>query len=267
MLYAVDVGTRDYAERVPSGQQTDHRVDAQPDAGSDAGRSQAVDAALRAALGDKITSATVLDCGGGTGRFAVPLAVSGATVTVVDISADALATLRRRAAEAGVAERVRAVQGDVENLAATLAAAHFDLVLAHGILDAVDRLPETFAGIVAAARPGGLVSLLVDNPVAGVLARALAGDLAGAEREVAGLGAEQNRATPRTVLGLCAEHALTLEAQHGIGIFRDLVPGAALDQPGAREALSRLEAACAERPPFADIAARVHVLARRPASG
>jgi len=51
----------------------------------------------------------VLDCGGGSGTYAVPLAARGASVTVVDISADALATLARRAAEAGVGDRVRGV--------------------------------------------------------------------------------------------------------------------------------------------------------------
>src|SRR3954471_18420577 len=56
----------------------------------------------------------VLDVGGGTGGFAVPLAVLGHRVTVVDPSPDALAALQRRAREAGV--DVRAVQGDAAGL-------------------------------------------------------------------------------------------------------------------------------------------------------
>ena len=56
-----------------------------------------VDDLLIAALGSEPRTARVLDCGGGTGRFAVPLAAAGATVTVLDVSVDALATLRRRA--------------------------------------------------------------------------------------------------------------------------------------------------------------------------
>jgi methylase of polypeptide subunit release factors len=60
--------------------------------------------------------ARVLDCGGGSGRLAVPLAVAGAYVTVIDISVDALAVLRRRAVESGVADRIVPVQGDVEAL-------------------------------------------------------------------------------------------------------------------------------------------------------
>jgi SAM-dependent methyltransferase len=231
---------------------------------ADASRVGPVADLLVAALGDGVASATVLDCGGGTGRFAVPLAAAGAHVTVVDVSADALATLLRRADERGVAERVRAVQGDAEALTGTIAGEQFDLVLAHGVLDALDNLATGFAAIAAAVRPGGLLSVLVDNPVASVLSRALAGDLLAAEREVAALdAAPSGRADPDAVLRLCAERDLVVEQRHGIGIFRDLVPGRVLDGPGAGEALARLEAACAQRSPFAQIAARVHLLARR----
>jgi 2-polyprenyl-3-methyl-5-hydroxy-6-metoxy-1,4-benzoquinol methylase len=252
---------------VPSGQDLEQRGESRADS-SGRGRGGQIDDVLVEALGSAIIGASVLDCGGGTGRFAVPLAVAGATVTVVDVSADALATLRRRAAEAGAAERVRGVQGDVEALADSDAGGPFDLVLAHGILDAVDRPATTFAGIVASVRPGGLLSVVIANPVAAVLARALAGDLVGAEREIEALDDGSGAiATPDAVLRLCAEHGLTVEHQLGIGIFRDLVPGQALDGPGARDALARLENACAQRSPFAQIASRVHVLARRPTSG
>lgn len=206
---------------------------------------------------------TLLDCGGGSGTYSVPLAAAGADVTVVDISADALATLSRRAAEAGVATAVHSRQGDVESLAELIGSERFDLVLAHGILEAVDDVERAVSGIAGAARPGGLVSVLVGNPVAAVLARALAGEPAAALAEFDDLGAARARLGPDAVLDLCIAAGLHLEARHGIGIFSDLVPGAALDAPGARDALERLDAAAAGRRPFADIAGRVHLLLRR----
>lgn len=210
-------------------------------------------------------AAEVLDCGGGSGTFAVPIAQSGAVVTVVDISVDALATLRRRAEDAGVGKRVNAVQGDVEALADAIGSATFDLVLAHGILGAVEDVAAAFVAIAGRVRPGGQLSVLVENPVAGVLARAMAGDLAAALQELHALTARQSALGPDSVRALCEDHGLRVEAEHGIGVFGELVPGRALDAPGAREALEQLESDSATHAPFRDIAARVHLLARRPA--
>ncbi|MDP9094140.1 MAG: methyltransferase domain-containing protein [Actinomycetota bacterium] len=228
-------------------------------------------------------SPSVLDCGGGSGSFAVPLAQVGALVTVVDISVDALATLHRRAGEAGMAERVRPVQGDVESLAEAVAPGSFDLVLAHGILEAVDHVGTAFAGISAAVGDGGLLSVLVGNPVAGVFARAISGEFAAALAELRSLDAPsptvdsagsagtvrsaspapRASATPDEVRRLCTAAGLVIEQTHGVGVFSELVPGVALDVPGAAEALAELEAAAAVREPLCEIASRVHILARR----
>lgn len=207
---------------------------------------------------------TVLDCGGGSGTFAVPLARAGAHVTVVDVSADALATLQRRAAEAGVADRVDARQGDVEALADVVDGTRFDLVLAHGVLGAVEQVAPAFAAMAGAVRAGGRLSVLVANPVAAVLARAFAGDIAAALAEFRALDTSLTAVGPDGVRALCRDNGLVVEAVHGIGVFSELLPGRALDAPGAREALDELEAACAGRPPLRDIASRVHVMARRP---
>jgi SAM-dependent methyltransferase len=204
----------------------------------------------------------VLDCGGGSGSFAVPLAMAGAEVTVVDVSADALATLQRRAEDAGVAERVVAVQADVESLRDGAVADDFDLVLAHGILEAVDAVEPAFDAIVSRLRPGGTLSVLTANPVAAVLARALAGELDAALAELRAL--DRTDADRPHVKRLCLDAGLSVEQAHGVGVFSELVPGGALDAPGAGETLAELEAESADRAPFAQIASRVHTVARRP---
>jgi SAM-dependent methyltransferase len=203
----------------------------------------------------------VLDCGGGSGSFAVPLASAGARVTVVDISADALATLSRRAVESGVADRVRPLQADVENLGDAVEPASFDLVLAHGVLEAVDHAAPAFESIAAAVRPGGVLSVLVTNPVAGVLARALGGDIPVALAELRALDVAFG---PPAVHALARTAGLVVEQVHGVGVFAELIPGSALDAAGAADALAELEAESSVRPPLSDIAGRVHILARRP---
>src|SRR5438270_11116550 len=80
----------------------------------------------------------VVDAGGGTGGFAVPLAELGHHVTVVDPSPDSLAALERRAAESGTSAAVQAVQGDVAGLGDVVAAGSVDLLLCHSVLEVVD---------------------------------------------------------------------------------------------------------------------------------
>jgi S-adenosylmethionine-dependent methyltransferase len=207
--------------------------------------------------------ARVLDCGGGTGRVAVPLAQLGAQVTVVDISGDALATLSRRAIEAGVADRVQAVAGDIEVLSDWVGDQVFDLVLVHGVLDAVDAT-ATLSGVRGVLRPGGAASILVANPAAAVLARVLAGELEAAIIEL--------RSRPdfgvEVITRLCVEVGLDIERLSGVGVFSELMAfGAPVGVTAAGNSIAdrvdELEDLSADLSPFREIAARLHILARR----
>ena len=120
----------------------------------------------------------VLDVGGGSGAWAVPLARAGCSVAVVDPSPNALAALRRRARDAGVDELVTAVPGEVDTLAEVAPLGEADLVLGHGLLEVVDDVPAAVRALARAATPGGALSVLVAGRFAAVLARTLAGRLA-----------------------------------------------------------------------------------------
>lgn len=212
----------------------------------------------------------VLDAGGGTGRFAVPLAELGHTVTVVDPSPDALAALSRRATEAGVAQRVRGVQGDLEGLLDVAAPAEADLVLCHGVLEAVDDPATALAGAARCLRPGGMLSLLAANRNAVVLSRALGGHFSQAHAALSDPAGRWGDGDPvprrfasAELTALLPDAGLRIEAMHGVRIFSDLVPGGLLDlEPGNVEALLALEAAAADHPAFREVATQLHVLAR-----
>ncbi|MHB8339979.1 MAG: methyltransferase, partial [Mycobacteriales bacterium] len=94
--------------------------------------------ALRAALDGMGGPLVVVDAGGGTGGFAVPLAELGHVVTVVDPSPDSLAALTRRASERDVAERVRGVQGDLARLLDVVPVGQADVVVCHSVLEVVE---------------------------------------------------------------------------------------------------------------------------------
>src|SRR5918994_3673503 len=111
--------------------------------------------------------ARIVDVGGGTGGFAVPLAELGHTVQVIDPSPDALASLDRRAREAGVADRVTGQQGDLSDLSDL--ADEADLVLCHGVLEMVDDPAASLASLANVLRPGGHLSLLVAQRHAAVV--------------------------------------------------------------------------------------------------
>jgi 2-polyprenyl-3-methyl-5-hydroxy-6-metoxy-1,4-benzoquinol methylase len=209
---------------------------------------------------------TVLDVGGGTGGFAVPLAQAGHTVTVVDASPDALAALTRRAADAGVA--LTAVQGDADGLGDLVAPGTVDLVLCHSVLEVVDDPGKAVDALAATLRPGGAASVLVANRAAAVLAKAIGGHIAAASVLVAspdGRGDLRDRLRRRFDAGgataLLSSAGLEVEAIHGVRIVADLVPGAVAESE--HEALQAFELAVASVPPYRDIATQLHLLARK----
>lgn len=232
---------------------------------------RALDAELAAIRERRGAEPRVLDVGGGSGVWAVPLAQAGCRVTVVDPSPNALATLARRTEDAGVGEWVTGVQGDTDALAALVPEGEADLVLGHGVLEVVDDAAVAAAAFARALAPHGAVSVLVANRDAAVLHRALAGRVDEARRLLAdpdGRLDEPGEPLLRRfdVDGICrllGRCELEVELVQGDGVLVDVVPGAALDaNPRAAHALAEIESVAANRSPLRDIASRLHLLAR-----
>lgn len=165
---------------------------------------------------------------------------------------------------------INAVQGDTDSLG--VPAGEADLVLAHGLLEVVDDAPAALSSLATAVAPGGAVSVLVANRFAAILHRAIAGRIVDARRlldddagQLAGTRDPlQRRFDVPGLEKLVLEAGLSVELLQGHGIVSDLVPGVVLDtNPGAADALAELELAAATRSPLRDVAARLHVLARR----
>jgi SAM-dependent methyltransferase len=222
--------------------------------------------ASRAAATDALQ---VLDIGGGSGGFAVPLAELGYAVTVVDPSPDSLAALERRAAEADVAASIVARQGDAGDVVELLGADSVDAVVCHSVLEVVDDPAEALTSVATVLRPGGVASILASNRAGAAIARVAAGRLGEAREIIASstgtLAAGDSLHRRFSIVELhelIVAAGLTPKTSHGVRVFADHAPQALLDiDPQAMADLIALEHAAAEDPAYLAIASSLHVLA------
>jgi ubiquinone/menaquinone biosynthesis C-methylase UbiE len=121
---------------------------------------------------------TVLEPGPGMGFFTLDLArlvgPSG-RVVAVDVQSRMLDALRRRAAKAGLAERVTTRLAQAGSLGVGDLAGRADFVLAFAVVHELPSAPIFFAEAAASLRPGG--ALLLAEPTGHVSADAFAGEL------------------------------------------------------------------------------------------
>ncbi|GAB3657314.1 class I SAM-dependent methyltransferase [Glycomyces tarimensis] len=214
----------------------------------------------------------IVDVGGGSGGFAVPLAELGHEITVVEPSANALASLRQRVADADVTDRVTAVQADADELPHVVESGSADLVLCHSVLEMIDDPETALSALAQACAQGGAVSILVANRIAAVLGKALAGNFSAAldllvdvDGIIDGKDTLKRRFETATLTALVGASGLVTEQVHGVGVVGDLVPSSAASvEAGSGEELREFELATASRIPFRDMATQIHLLARKP---
>ena len=112
----------------------------------------------------------ILDAGGGTGRWTIPLAQMGYQVTLIDVSAGMLEIAQRKLATAGLLDRVTAHHMDVCDMR-ELPDEHFDLAMAQGDPLSYCQDPDrAVAELARVTRPGGHVIGSVDSRMRAVRA-------------------------------------------------------------------------------------------------
>jgi SAM-dependent methyltransferase len=200
----------------------------------------------------------VVDLGGGTGGIATSLAALGHSVTVVDPSPDALASLERRTADDGLSGHIRGVQGDASDLRDIVGRAGADVMVCHRVLEILDSPGDALQEMAAVLRPGGALSLVVAQRHSLVLTQALGGHIALARRTFA----DPSRFDHDQILDLVRASGFTVVASHGIGAIADHMPESVVDaEPGAYAELIALEADISSDPAFRALAPLVHVFA------
>lgn len=215
-------------------------------------------------LGALASPLDVLDVGGGTGGYALPLAGQGHRVCLLDVSAQMLAVARHKAEQLDPAmlDRLELVQAAVDDIPGRFGPNCFDLVLCHALLEYVLEpwaVLRTLAGVL---KPGGLLSLLIVNPCADVLRWAIArGDPVRARRALyEDVSSADLFGLPRLTLRPDAVHEVLARlgvervGEYGVRVVADHVPVDRLADPGFREQLFELEVAAGALDPYRQIA-------------
>lgn len=208
----------------------------------------------------------ILDIGGGDGMDALPLALAGHEVTIVDPSESWLAEAKRRAAEAGTS--LTTLVGGLDDLPE----GEWDLVMCHFVL----RYRPADAGdvrrLAAAVRPGGLLSVMEANPASMVLRQLVTG---GPEAALAELRVDTKRAVtfdhdvrkvpmPDLEAELAAA-GLRLTGRFGTRIVNDLLTdNEAKNDPAYFDRILELERELCDQEPFVRIGGMYQLVAEKP---
>ena len=216
----------------------------------------------------------LIDLGCGQGTQALRLARSGYDVTGVDASADLLARFGRdlAAEPAEVRGRVRAERARIEDYAERAGVSQFPAVLCHGVLMYLDDPGPVLRAIARLTSPGGVASLLVRNGEALAMRPGLLGDWAacagafGTDRYANRIGLSARGDRLGDLTGRLAAHGLEVTAWYGVRVFTDAAADDAAPPPDLA-ALLDCEERAGRADPYRQVAALLHVIARRPDGG
>ena len=206
--------------------------------------------------------ARVLDAGGGSGVIAVPLAVRGYEVTLLDPSPAMLDLARGHAADAGA--DLRFEEGGVERIS-ELTPGPFDAICCHAVLMYLDDPAVHLATMRAAASTGATLSLLEKNRLALAMRPGLRGDYSEALRVLDDPVASGNLGIPNRSRSagewsdLLTDSGWRLDSWVGIRLFSDLAPDVLSDDDYDR--LVTLEREAGRREPYRSAARLIHLSA------
>lgn len=218
------------------------------------------------ALGGRLR---VLDVGGGDGLDALPLAVAGHDVTVLDQSEQWLDEARRRAGNVGAT--LKGVHADLDDLHDL---GEFDLLLCHFVLQYRPAGMADLRTLAGLLRPGGTISVILPNP-SGMVLRQLVVDGPAAAR--AELAAESKHAVlfDHNVRKVAMEEmeaqlsqcGLPVVRRYGTRIANDLIADNDVKlAPQYFDDLLRLELDLCDREPFVRIGGLYQLIGQKTAA-
>jgi S-adenosylmethionine-dependent methyltransferase len=215
----------------------------------------------------------VLDAGGGTGSYAIPLARRGYQVCLLDFSSQMLALAREkiRGLDASLLERIDLCQASAGEIGRLFPPHDFDLILCHTLLEYVSDPLDLVRVLVGVLKPGGLISLLLTNPYADAVRCALvkqdlqqAYSALGGSVSSADLFGLSRRILPmKLVEQTVAEIGIAEVSRYGVRVLADYMPLEKLADPEFFSQLLELETAVGRLHPYKLIARYTQFLGRK----
>lgn len=213
----------------------------------------------------------VLDAGGGTGKWAIPIAERGLKVMIFDISQEMLNVALGRAEERELESHIRVKQGDICNI--DFPDNHFDLVLAEGDPISYCSDPDKAVGeLHRVLKPGCYIAAGVDS-----LFRVI--------RHVVGLRHDLDAAfrilyakrfyaarwgfhcwafTPKDLKQLFGKHGFSVVKIAGKPVLFSQEAEPLLEDPEKTKKLMELELALCEEETIIGYGGHLHIVARKP---
>lgn len=207
--------------------------------------------------------ARILDAGGGTGAFAIPLAKDGYDVTLLDASAEWIQLASEKAARSGVS--VACILGSVED-ASDAVQPPFDAILCHALLMYVEKPATCLRDLRSLANRGAILSLLEKNRDGIALRPGLSGDYREAKRllddavSTGRLGVENVARTVEEWVALLSQTGWHVLDWAGVRLFSDTAPDDL--SPEEFDPLLNLEREAGTRESYRRVARLLHLLAR-----
>ena len=204
----------------------------------------------------------ILDVAGGLGQIAIWLAKMGHQVTIGDISIEMLQRSQQLAIEAGVKHGINWIHSPLQQLQGKISG-NFDLIIAHAILEWMDKPKEGFQTIAALASSKTQVSLTFYNRQAIILHNVLRGNFRKVlsdnfRGEVGGL-TPLNPLQPDTVRAWVKHAGFFIKQQVGLRSFYDYLTTPIKEKINKNDII-QMERRLSQQQPFIDMARYVHLL-------
>ncbi len=215
----------------------------------------------------KDRDARILDAGGGTGRWTIPLARLGYRVVLADISERMLGVAKQKLDREGLLPRVEVVATDLANMG-EFRDKSFDFTLCEGgPISFCSNPPRAIRELVRVTREGAFIVASVDNLYRRVLRMVRTGRIDQARRLQEGrwltLAYPRYQFTPSELVERFREAGCQIIKLMGKNILPQMVDRSLLDDLRVYDAILRLELQCCEEPHMAGMGGQIAIVAKK----